>query len=88
VHDGDTRPLSFDLAYLVIGLRRARPDMVLHFGGDCGFEVPAMYDVCEWFRVWYTYGLSSNSFLQRETEGLLAEAVPANEPDPRRKPEP
>jgi hypothetical protein len=34
-----------------------------------------MYDVCERFRVFYTFGLSANAVLQRETEGLLAEAV-------------
>lgn len=36
-----------------------------------------MYDVCERLRVWYTFGLSTNAVLQRETEGLLAEAVEA-----------
>jgi Transposase DDE domain group 1 len=64
-----------DLAYLVARLRRAWPDVALHFRGDCGFGVPAMYDVCERFRVFYTFGLSANAVLQRETEGLLAEAV-------------
>ena len=34
-----------------------------------------MYDVCEGLRVAYTFGLSTNAVLQRETEGLLAEAV-------------
>src|SRR5262245_27892070 len=34
-----------------------------------------MYDVCEGLRVSYTFGLSTNAVLQRETEGLLAEAV-------------
>jgi hypothetical protein len=34
-----------------------------------------MYDVCERRRVSYTFGLSSNAVVQRETEGLLAEAV-------------
>jgi hypothetical protein len=33
------------LAYLVARLRRARPDVALHFRGDCGFGVPAMHDV-------------------------------------------
>src|SRR5262249_28115726 len=63
------------LAYLVTSLRRAWPDVVLHFRGDRGFGVPAMYDVCEGLRVTYTFGLSANAVLQRETEGLLAEAV-------------
>src|SRR5262245_7930069 len=34
-----------------------------------------MYDVCEGLRVSYTFGLSTNAVLQRQTEGLLAEAV-------------
>jgi hypothetical protein len=64
-----------DLAYLVTRLRRAWPDVALHFRGDCGFGLPALYEVCEGLRVWYTFGLSANAVLQRETEGLLAEAV-------------
>src|SRR5262249_45815162 len=66
-----------DLEYLVTRLRQVWPDVVLHFRGDCGFGVPAMYEVCERFRVSYTFGLSANAVLQRETEGLLAEAVAA-----------
>jgi hypothetical protein len=31
--------------------------------------------VCEGLRVSYTFGLSTNAVLQRQTEGLLAEAV-------------
>jgi hypothetical protein len=68
-----------DLAYLVTRLRRAWPDVALHFRGDCGFGVPAMYDVCEGLRVSYTFGISTNTILQGETEGLLAEAVAAYE---------
>jgi hypothetical protein len=68
-----------DLAYLVTRLRQAWPDVALHFRGDCGFGVPAMYAVCEGLRVSYTFGLSANAVLQRETEGLLAEAVSAYE---------
>jgi hypothetical protein len=68
-----------DLAYLVTRLRQVWPDVVLHFRGDCGFGVPDMYEVCEGLRVSYTFGLSSNAVLQRETEGLLAEAVAAYE---------
>src|SRR6516164_6118640 len=64
-----------DVAYLVTRLRQVWPDVVLHFRGDCGFGVPAMYEVCEGLRVSYTFGLSTNAFLQRQTEGLLAEAV-------------
>src|SRR5262249_44085020 len=60
-------------------LRRGWHEVVLHFRGDCGFGVPAMYEVCEALRVPYTFGLSVNAVLQRETEGLLAEAVAAYE---------
>jgi hypothetical protein len=49
--------------------------VVLHFRGDCGFGVPAMYDVCERLSVRYTFGLSANAVLQRQTEDLLAKAV-------------
>jgi hypothetical protein len=64
-----------DLAYLATRLRRAWPDVALHFRGDCGFGVPAMYYMCERLRVSYAFGLSANAVLQRATEGLLAEAV-------------
>jgi hypothetical protein len=64
-----------DLEYLVTRLRQVWPDVVLHVRGDCGFGVPDMYEVCERLRVLYTFGLSANAVLQRETEGLLAEAV-------------
>jgi hypothetical protein len=68
-----------DLAYLVTRLRQAWPDVALHFRGDCGFGVPNMYDVCEGLGVSYTFGQSANAVLQRETEGLLAEAVAGHE---------
>jgi hypothetical protein len=85
-----------DLAYLVGRLRRAWPDVALHFRGDCGFGVPDMYDVCEQLQVSYTFGLSTNTVLKRETEGLLAEAVAtyererqaARQQDPPRQPVP
>jgi hypothetical protein len=72
-----------DLAYLVNRLRQVWPDLVLHFRGDCGFGVPAMYDVCERLRVGYTFGLSANAVLQRQTEDLLAEAVATYEQERR-----
>jgi hypothetical protein len=68
-----------DVAYLVTRLRQVWPDVVLHFRGDCAFGIPDMYDVCERFRVFYTFGLTANAVVQRETEGLLAEAVAAYE---------
>jgi Transposase DDE domain group 1 len=51
--------------------------VALHFRSDCGFGVPAMYEACERLRVWYTFGLSANAVLHRESEGQLAEAVAA-----------
>jgi hypothetical protein len=68
-----------DLDHLVSRLRQAWPDVALHFRGDCGFGVPATYEVCEQLRVSYTFGLSANAVLQRETDALLAEAVAAYE---------
>jgi hypothetical protein len=49
--------------------------VALQFRGDCGFGVPAMYEVCERLHVTYMLGLSANVFFQFQTEGLLAEAV-------------
>src|SRR5207248_6549753 len=68
-----------DLAYLVTRLRQVWPDVTFHFRGDCAFGVPDMYHVCERLQVSYTFGLSANAVLQRETEGLLAEAVASYE---------
>src|SRR6516225_7155401 len=57
-----------DLDFLVTRLRQAWPDVVLNFRGDCGFGVPALYDVCQGLNVTYAFGLSTNAVLQRETE--------------------
>jgi hypothetical protein len=65
----------------VTRLRQVWPVVVLLFRGDCAFGVPGMYEVCEGLTVSYTFGLSTNAVLQRETEGLLAEAVAASERD-------
>ena len=64
-----------DLAYLVTRLRQVWPDLVIYVRGDCGFGVSAMYEMCERLRVFYTFGLSGNAVLQRQTTELLAEAV-------------
>src|SRR5262249_38179072 len=85
-----------DLVHLLTRVRRAWPDVVLHFRGDCAFGVPGMYEVCEGLRLSYTFGLSANAVLQRETEELLAEAVTgyererqaARQQDPPRPPVP
>lgn len=70
-----------DLTYLVHRLRQVWPDVVITVRGDCGFGVPRMYETGEQLRVDYTFGLSSNAVLQRQTEALLAEAVAAYERD-------
>jgi hypothetical protein len=64
-----------DLEYLASRLRQAWPDVHIHVRGDAGCGVPWMYSACERLGVEYTFGLSANAVLQRETEGLLAEAV-------------
>src|SRR5262249_32534153 len=70
-----------DLTYLVNRLRQAWPDVLISVRGDSGFGVPRMYEACEQLRVEYTFGLSANAVLHRQTEGLLAEAVAAYERD-------
>jgi Transposase DDE domain group 1 len=66
-----------DLDYLVHRLRQAWPDVVIYVRGDCGFGLPRMYDVCERLRIYYTFGLTANVVLQRQTEELLDQAVTA-----------
>ena len=63
-----------DLEYLVTRLRTAFPGVRIRVRGDCGFGNPTMYDVSERLEITYTYGLSTNPVLQRESEELLAEA--------------
>jgi hypothetical protein len=64
-----------DLEYLVGRLRCAWPDVHIHVRGDAGCGVPWMYDVSERLGIEYTFGLSANAVLQRQSEALLAEAV-------------
>jgi hypothetical protein len=64
-----------DLEYLVTRLRTAWPGVRIRVRGDCGFGNPTMYEVSERLGVIYTYGLSTNAVLQRESDELLAEAV-------------
>ena len=85
-----------DLEYLVGRLRRAWPDVVVVVRGDSAFGIPRMYEVCERLGLVYTFGLTANPALQRQTEGLLAQAVAAYEQErraaraaePPREPEP
>jgi hypothetical protein len=66
-----------DLAYLVRRLRQVWPDVLIYVRGDCGFGVPAMCDISESLDIFYTFGLSTNAVLKRETATLLAAAEAA-----------
>lgn len=64
-----------DLEYLVTRIRLAWPGVRIRVRGDCGFGVPKMHALCDRRDVTFIFGQSANPVLQRETEGLLAEAV-------------
>ncbi len=64
-----------DLEYLVGRLRVAWPTVRILVRGDAGFGKPVMLDACERLGVDYTFGLSANAVLQRQSEELLADAV-------------
>ena len=64
-----------DLEYIVNRVRAAWPGVQIRVRGDAGFGNPTMYEMCERLEVTYTFGLSTNAVLQRESEDLLAEAV-------------
>ena len=64
-----------DLEYLVTRIRAVWPNVRIRVRGDGGFGNPTMYAVSERLDVIYTYGLSTNAVLQRESDALLAEAV-------------
>jgi hypothetical protein len=66
-----------DLEYLVKRLRQEWPDVILIVRADAGFGNPTMYELCERLCLIYTFGLSSNAVLQRQTEELLGRAVQA-----------
>jgi hypothetical protein len=64
-----------DLEYLVRRVRQAFPGVRIVVRGDAGFGKPHMYMVGDRLSIDYTYGLTSNPVLQRQTANLLAEAV-------------
>src|SRR4051812_13204404 len=64
-----------DLEHLVTRIRAIWPNGRIRVRGDGGFGNPTMYEVTERLDVIYTYGLSTNAVLQRESDALLAEAV-------------
>jgi len=64
-----------DLEDLVNRIRAVWPNVRIRVRGDGGFGNPTMYAVSERLDVIYTYGLSTNAVLSRESDALLAEAV-------------
>ncbi len=50
-----------DLRYLAGRLRAVWPDVQIHVGGDSGFGVPLMYDVCQELRLGCTFGIGMNA---------------------------
>jgi hypothetical protein len=64
-----------DLEYVVTRLRAAWPDVVIYVRADAAFGIPRMFELCERLPVFYTFGLTANSVLQRRTKALLAQAV-------------
>ncbi len=64
-----------DLEYLVSRLRAAWPTVRILVRGDAGFGKPVMLEACERLGVEYTFGLSANAVLQRQSAELLAETV-------------
>lgn len=66
-----------DLEYVINRVRAAWPGVVIYVRADSAFGIPRMIDLCERLQVFYTFGLTANSVLQRRTEGLMAQAVAA-----------
>jgi DDE family transposase len=64
-----------DLEYLIGRVRARWPGVVIYVRGDAAFGIPTMYELCERLGVFYTFGLTANKVLQRQTEGLLNQAV-------------
>jgi hypothetical protein len=64
-----------DQAYLVQRIRDVWPNVRILVRGEGGFGNPTNYEVSERLDVIYTFGLSTNPILQRESDALLADAV-------------
>jgi hypothetical protein len=64
-----------DLEYVVGRLREAWPDVRIAVRGDCGFGVPAMYEVCERLEVDYSFGIGMNARLKKSSDSLLETAL-------------
>jgi hypothetical protein len=68
-----------DLQYLVKRIRAVWPHVVIHIRGDAGFGMPWMLTMSERLGVEYSYGLTSNAVLKRQSEALLEQVVAAYE---------
>lgn len=68
-----------DLAWVVGRLRKAWPDVHIHFRGDSGFGTPTMYEAAEGLGIEYTLGIGMNTMLKKWSDSLLAEAVAQQE---------
>lgn len=59
-----------DLEDLATRIRGVWPNVRIRVRGDGGFGNPTMYEACERLDLTYTFGLSTNSALQRESDAL------------------
>src|SRR5439155_13475931 len=66
-----------DLEYVTTRIRAAWPDVAISVRADAAYGIPMMYEVCERLRLCYTFGLTANSTLNAQTQGLLERAVAA-----------
>lgn len=64
-----------DLRYLMGRLRAVWPDVQIEIGGDSGFGVPKMYDVCRESKLDFTFGIGMNCRLREASDDLLKQAV-------------
>jgi Transposase DDE domain group 1 len=64
-----------DLEYLVKRLRPVWPDVVIEVRGDAGCGVPWMYDGCERWQIYYTFGLRSTAVLRRHSDALARHVI-------------
>lgn len=63
-----------DLEYLVTRICAVWPNVRIRVRGDGGFGNPTMYEVSERLEIIYTFGLSTNPVLIRESDALLYSA--------------
>ena len=64
-----------DLEYLVNRLRAVWPSVKIFLRADSGFGVPSMFDACGRLDVFYSIGLRMNTWLKRQSDFLLEEAL-------------